>query len=276
MTEPRWVVFGAGGMLGTDLVETLTERGFDVLAVRHTDADITDPASITPHIAAGDIVVNAAAYTRVDDAETDRGAAFALNADGPANLARACAAVGARLVHYSTDYVFGDAPTGTPVHADAPYSPRCVYGESKALGEQHVRAILDGDALIARVAWLYGAHGRNFVHTIRGRLEAGAPLRVVNDQWGQPTWTRDVTQATIALAVNGAGGTHHLTNNGQCTWYEFACAIAEDTGHDPATITPVPSSEYPTTASRPRWSVLQADSQAPMRHWRTALTDYLG
>lgn len=262
-------------MLGADVVELLREQQRQVLALRHADADITDQASIAPHIQAGDVVVNAAAYTRVDDAETNRDQAFAINAQGPANLAQACAERGARLIHISTDYVFGDAPFGVPILTDAPYSPRCVYGESKALGEQLVRDLLGDSAIIARVAWLYGAHGRNFVHTIRTRLEQGQLLRVVNDQWGQPTWTRSVAHAITTLADNDATGIHHCTDRGQTTWYEFACTIAKHIGYDPNIITPIPSSDYPTPARRPRWSVLAASQCPPMRPWRETLSEYL-
>lgn len=275
MPEPRWVVFGAGGMLGTDLVEGLRDRGRQVVALSHADADIIDPATLTPHIRSGDIVANCAAWTLVDDAETHREQAFALNAQGPANVARACLAVGATLVHYSTDYVFGDAPVGVPIAVEAPMYPTSVYGESKAAGEAAVRDALGEDAFIARVAWLYGAHGRNFVRTIQQRLDAGQPLRVVDDQVGQPTWTRDVVDATVTLVEAGATGTHHLTNSGQCSWFQFACAIAELTGHDPASIDPVPSNDYPLPARRPRWSVLAPDPQAGMRPWRDALSTFL-
>lgn len=275
MTERRWVVFGAGGMLGAELVDSLQRQGVPVLALARADADITDPASIAPRLAAGDIVANCAAWTRVDDAESHRDATFALNAEGPLHLARACSDVGATLVHFSTDYVFGDARAGTPIPVDAPLRPTCVYGESKAQGERNVRTVLGEDALIARVAWLYGAHGRNFVRTIVDRLELGAELRVVEDQIGQPTWTRDVATAVLQLVQAGRRGTQHLTSAGQCSWYEFACAIAAASGHDAGRIAPVPTSAYPTAARRPAWSVLAHGAPHPMPHWRDALTAYL-
>ncbi len=262
-------------MLGAQLVETLQQQGFSVQALARADVDITDATSVRSHIRSGDVVVNCAAWTRVDDAESHRDAAFAINAEGPRVLARACADADARFIHYSTDYVFGDARAGAPIAVNAPTHPTSVYGESKALGETYVREVLGEDATILRIAWLYGAHGRNFVSTIRGKLEQGAALRVVNDQIGQPTWTRDVAIATLALVDAGVIGTHHLTNTGQCSWFDFACAIAELTGHDTSTITPVPSSEYPTPARRPAWSVLASDDRAQMQPWRDALTEFL-
>lgn len=262
-------------MLGTELVETLQQQHIPVVALTRAEADITDAVSVRSRIQAGDIVVNCAAWTRVDDAESHRDAAFAINAEGPRVLAQTCAGADARLIHFSTDYVFGDVPAGTPIAVNAPTHPNSVYGESKALGETFVREVLGEDALIVRIAWLYGGHGRNFVSTICGKLDQGAALRVVDDQIGQSTWTRDVARATLALVKLGSTGTHHLTNAGQCSWFEFACAIAELTGHDPALITPVPSSEYPTPAKRPAWSVLASDPHVQMQPWRLALAEFL-
>ena len=274
MGEPRWVVFGAGGMLGTDLVATLQHAGHPVVALRHQDADITDISSIRPHIRPGDIVANCAAYTRVDDAETHRDDAFALNATGPANLARVCADTGAKLVHYSTDYVFGDAPFGIPIPVDASYSPRCVYGESKMAGEIAVRDILGDTALIARVAWLYGAHGRNFVTTILTKLKTGQPLRVVNDQWGQPTWTQEVSNSTVDLVLRGSAGTMHLTSKGSTSWFDFAAAIARLYGFDVDSVLPISSTEYPTPGKRPQWSVLAHQEHRASRPWIKSLESF--
>lgn len=273
MADSRWVVFGANGMLGNDFIALLLERDRQVLALSREAADITRLEDIRVQMRPGDIVVNCAAYTRVDDAESNRDIAFAINAEGAANLAQACAELGARLVHVSTDYVFGDAPAGRPLAVDAVLTPRCVYGESKAAGETAVHAMLGETALIARVAWLYGAHGHNFVRTVRSRLAAGQPMRVVNDQWGQPTWTRDAASTVIDLVDAGATGTHHVTNSGAATWFEFARAIAAVSGFDPELITPIPSSEYPTPAQRPRWSVLETEPS--MRDWRDALRQFI-
>lgn len=273
MADPRWVVFGAAGMLGTDLVELLREQQRDFIPLTHGDADITNFDAVHTLLRPTDIVVNCAAYTRVDDAETHRELAFSVNLDGASNLACACRDAGARLVHISTDYVFGEAPAGIPIAVDAPLSPRCVYGESKAEGESAVREHLGDAALIVRVAWLYGKYGHNFVRTVTSRLASGQSMRVVDDQWGQPTWTRDAARAIITLVDAGAAGTRHCTNAGATTWFEFAQAIATASGFDAEEISPIPSSEYPTPAQRPPWSVLATDPR--MREWREALARFI-
>lgn len=276
LAQRRWVVFGAGGMLGAELINLLQAKHLPALALSRADADITDLKAVRSFIGVDDIVVNCAAWTRVDDAELHRDEAFAINADGARNVAQACAEVGAKLVHISTDYVFGDAPAGVPIPEDAPVSPRCVYGESKAAGERAVLDVLGDQANIVRTAWLYGAYGPNFVTSMRTRLASGHDLRVVDDQIGQPTWARDVATFVHRVMAHGATGIFHATSQGQCSWYELTCAIAELDGYECSQIHPVSTREYPTRAVRPQWSVLAHTAYiVEIRPWREALAEFL-
>jgi dTDP-4-dehydrorhamnose reductase len=267
------LVTGATGMLGTDLVTTLLENDHDVTGLGRDDLDVTDAAAVADAVAAHEVVVNAAAFTRVDDAETHEGEAFAANAVGPALLGAACGRTGARLVHVSTDYVFGDAPAGTPVPADAPLDPRGAYGRTKAAGEWAVRAS-GADALVVRTAWLYGAHGPCFPRTIARAAREQDLLRVVDDQVGQPTWTVDVADLVLRLLVAQVpAGTYHATSSGWTSWYELATEVVRAVGRDPDMVEPVSSAEVPRPARRPAWSVLAHDSLkaagvAPIGAWR--------
>ncbi len=280
----RWLVVGAGGMLGTDVVADLRAAGHDVTTAGRSDGldvrvDVLDPDSCAAGAAGHDVVVNCAAWTAVDDAETQEGAAFALNAVGPAHLARATANAGARLVHVSTDYVFaGDATT--PYPEDAPLGPRSAYGRSKAAGEWAVRAEAP-DALVVRTAWLYGAHGPSFVRTMLGLAERHETLSVVDDQRGQPTWTVDLA-AAIRRLVDGdaAPGVWHGTSGGEVTWFGFTRRIFELAGLDPERVTPTTSAAYPRPAPRPAFSVLGRQRWAdagiePIRDWDAALSEAL-
>ena len=200
----RWLVTGAAGMLGGDVVARLREDGHDVVAVGRDELDLTRPGAAERHLAGVDVVVNCAAWTAVDDAETREADAFAVNATGAAHLAASAAAAGARLVHLSTDYVFaGDA--AEPYAEDGPPGPRSAYGRTKLAGEWAVRAA-SPDALVVRTAWLYGAGGPCFPRTIaRVAAERGA-VQVVEDQVGQPTWTVDVADLVVRLVEVGAVG----------------------------------------------------------------------
>jgi dTDP-4-dehydrorhamnose reductase len=274
----RWLVTGAGGMLGTDLVAALTSRGEPVTALDRAGLDVTDAAAVTGAIARSrpDVVVNCAAWTAVDDAEAAQDRALAVNAGGAANLAGACAAHGARLVQVSTDYVFaGDA--GRPYAEDAVPAPRTAYGRTKLAGERAVLARLPGSGYVVRTAWLYGAHGPSFVRTMI-RLEGQRPtVDVVDDQHGQPTWTVDVARQVIALARSAApAGIYHATSSGQTTWFGLAREIFGLLGADPSRVRPIPSSALPRPAPRPAYSVLGHGAWAqagipPIGDWRTAL-----
>jgi dTDP-4-dehydrorhamnose reductase len=274
----RWLITGAGGALGTDLATLLD--GADVAALDRSGLDLTDPDlpgrldELRP-----EIVINAAAYTKVDDAETDEAAATRVNADGPGRLAAWCAHNAARLIHVSTDYVFaGDATTPYPV--DAPTSPLSAYGRSKLAGEHQVRRA-GGDCHVVRTAWLYGSTGTNFVRTIGSRLLQGQPVRVVNDQRGAPTWTYPLAEALLGLAGSDAEpGVWHCSAAGDASWYDVAMAVAAELGVDPALVSPTTSTEFRRPAARPAYSVLSnakwAAAGLPMLpDWRPMLASAL-
>jgi dTDP-4-dehydrorhamnose reductase len=269
-----WLVVGAAGMLGRDLVDALAGRR--VTALPRAGLDVSDAAAARDAVRGHDVVVNCAAWTRVDDAESHEAAAFAVNAVGPANLAAACAVHGARLVQVSTDYVFaGDART--PYSEDAPIAPRSAYGRTKAAGEWAVRAELPDAHWILRTAWLYGRHGSSFVATMR-RLEAVRDtVDVVDDQHGQPTWTMDLAHRIVEVVDAGApAGTYHATSAGATTWFGLAQAVFARCGADPGRVRPIDSSRLDRPAPRPAWSVLGHDGWAraglkPLREWRSAL-----
>jgi dTDP-4-dehydrorhamnose reductase len=281
----RWLVAGAGGMLGTDLVAALAARGETVTGLDRAGLDVTDTASVTDAIASGrpDVVVNCAAWTAVDDAEAAEDRALAVNAGGAARLAAGCAAAGARMVQVSTDYVFaGDlgqfsGGVGRPYAEDDGPAPRTAYGRTKLAGERAVLDRLPGSGYVVRTAWLYGAHGGNFVRTMI-RLEDQRPaVDVVDDQHGQPTWTADVASQIIALIHAGApAGIYHATSSGQTTWFGLAREIFGLLGADPARVRPVSSSALSRPAPRPAYSVLGHGAWArlgvpPIGDWRTAL-----
>jgi len=277
----RWLVTGAGGMLGRDLVAALADRGEPVSGMDRASLDVTDDAAVADAIASArpDVVVNCAAWTAVDDAEACEEQALAVNAGGAAVLAAACAGSGGsgtRLVQVSTDYVFaGDA--GRPYAEDDVPAPRTAYGRTKLAGERAVLSRLPGSGYVVRTAWLYGAHGPNFVKTMI-RLSGQRPtVDVVDDQRGQPTWTADVARHIIALIDSAARpGIYHATSAGQTTWYGLAREIFDLLGADPSRVRPVPSSAFPRPAQRPAYSVLGHGAWSgpgidPIGDWRAAL-----
>lgn len=255
----RWLVAGSKGMLGRDLEELLLSRGDAVVGVDRDEVDITDPVAAAAAVRDVDVVVNCAAYTAVDPAEGDEGTAFTVNAVGPANLARAAAAAGARMVQISTDYVF-DGHASEPYAEDWPPAPRSAYGRTKLAGEWAVRAECP-DHLVVRTAWLYGAKGACFPKTIaRVAREKGA-LEVVDDQVGQPTWTRDLAELVVRLVDAGApAGTYHGTSSGRTSWFGFARAVVAAAGMDPEIVRPTTSQDYARPAPRPAFSVLGHDA----------------
>jgi dTDP-4-dehydrorhamnose reductase len=258
---PRWLVVGAAGMLGSRLVADLEATGADVSGRTRADVDVTDAVAVLEAVrsSSADIVVNATAYTAVDAAETDEAQALAVNGDGPANLAAACAETGAVLLHVSTDYVFpGDATT--PYAEDAVTGPATAYGRTKLVGEQRVLAALPGRSAIVRTAWLYGSGGPNFVTTML-RLESQREfVDVVADQVGQPTSTTVVSQALRELgprvAAGTAAGVFHATCTGQTTWFGLARKTFALAGADPERVHPTDSSTFIRPARRPAYSVL--------------------
>jgi dTDP-4-dehydrorhamnose reductase len=250
----RWLVCGAEGMLGHDLVAALGAH--EVTAVDIDLLDVTDPQACLAAVSGHDIVVNAAAWTAVDEAETHEAQAFSVNAVGAANLARACSAAGARMVQLSTDYVFaGDATT--PYAEDDPSAPRSAYGRTKAAGEWAVRAHLPAASWVVRTAWLYGAHGPNFAATMARLATERDTVSVVDDQRGQPTWTVDLASAIVAMVgAEAAFGTYHVTSSGDTTWFGYAQAVFAGLGLDTARVRPTTTDAFPRPAPRPAYSVL--------------------
>jgi dTDP-4-dehydrorhamnose reductase len=272
----RYLITGATGMLGRDLQSVLAAR--DVTAVGRADLDVTDAAAVAAAVAGHDVILNCAAYTKVDDAEAHEDAAYAVNATGPANLAAAAAASGAKLVTISTDYVF-DGNATSPYAEDRTRDPINAYGRTKAAGEELALERHPGGTYVVRTAWLYGAHGPNFAKTMLALAASKDTWSVVDDQVGQPTWTADLARQVVALLdADAPGGIYHGTNSGQASWFEFARAVLEEAGLDPERITPTDSSGFVRPAPRPAYSVLGHDAWAavglePMRDWRAALSD---
>ncbi|HEY3981556.1 MAG TPA: dTDP-4-dehydrorhamnose reductase, partial [Streptosporangiaceae bacterium] len=278
MSSPRWLVTGAGGMLGRDLVSLLERRGAAVTPLTRADLDITDREAVLGAVrdARPDIVVNCAAWTAVDLAESREAEALAVNGGGAENVAAGCAAAGARMIQLSTDYVF-DGTARVPYAEDAAPAPATAYGRTKLTGEQAVTVLLPGRSWILRTAWLYGAHGGSFVATMI-RL-AGEPdgVTVVDDQHGQPTSTVTVAELILALArAEAPAGVYHATCSGQTTWFGLAREIFGLVGADPGRVTPIPSTQLARPAPRPGYSVLghgawaRAGLPAP-EDWRAAL-----
>lgn len=276
------MVLGAAGMLGQDLMTALQAAGLQAAGITRAELDITDAAAVGAAVGAHrpEVVVNCAAWTAVDDAESAQDAALAVNGHGAGNVAAACRAAGARLVHLSTDYVFpGDARR--PYAEDDATGPRTAYGRSKLAGEQAVREMLPAAGYVLRTAWLYGVHGRNFVSTMI-RLERERPVvDVVDDQCGQPTWTADVAAKIIELGgPQVPAGIYHATSSGQVTWCGLAREVFALLGADPARVRPVSTSAFPRPAPRPAYSVLShagwaRAGLAPIGDWRHSLAQAL-
>ena len=271
----RYLITGAAGMLGRDLQATLAGR--DVTAFDRTELDITDRAAVLAQVVGYDVVINAAAYTKVDDAETNEEAAYAINATGPHNLALAASATGAKLVQVSTDYVFDGSAT-EPYAEDTEINPISAYGRTKAAGEAFVLQEHPAGSYIVRTAWLYGAHGPNFPKTMLKFAATRDTLSVVDDQVGQPTWTADLAAQIVTLLDSAApAGIYHGTNSGVTSWFGFAQAVFIAAGLDPARVTPTDSSQFVRPAPRPAYSVLGHDAWSaaglsPLRDWQTALS----
>jgi dTDP-4-dehydrorhamnose reductase len=260
----RWLITGSNGMLGTDLVSLLRERGEAVTAADRTTLDVTDRAAVDALVPGHHVVVNAAAWTAVDDAEDHEAAATAVNGEGPRLLAGAAREHGARLVQVSTDYVFDGSAT-EPYSEQAVPRPASAYGRSKAAGEHAVRKELPGGHLLVRTAWLYGAHGGCFPKTIARLARERGEVSVVDDQIGQPTWTADVAALILRLVRSDApAGTYHATSSGQCSWFEFAQAVVAATGLDASVVKPTTSDAFVRPAPRPAYSVLGHDALAAL------------
>ncbi|CAN5518751.1 dTDP-4-dehydrorhamnose reductase [soil metagenome] len=270
----RFLVTGASGMLGRDLQVAL--EGRDVVALSRSELDITDPDAVTAATAGVDVIVNAAAYTKVDDAESHPEEAHAINATGAGIIARAARARGAKLVQLSTDYVF-DGLSDTPYREDTPRDPVSVYGRTKAEGERLALDAYPEGTFIVRTAWLYGQYGPNFASTMLRLAKERDTVDVVIDQVGQPTWSLDLANAIVELVDSGApSDIYHVTNSGQASWYDYARFVFELAGHDPDRVKPTESSRFVRPAPRPSYSVLGHDAWyeaglTPLRNWRDAL-----
>ena len=259
-------IIGSNGQLGWELVRQGKARELKILALDYPEIDIGDPASINSQIGSKkiDLIINAAAYTAVDRAESEVQAAFAVNRDGPANLAGRCYDGGIPLIHVSTDYVFDGTKKGAYIERD-PVAPLGVYGESKAAGETEVRRHLPRH-IIVRTAWLCGLHGHNFVKTILSMGREKDTLRVVADQCGCPTFAADLAEAILGLVrqiekkESVKWGTYHYCGVGKTTWHGFAKAILEIAGQYEKfavkEVVPISTAEYPTPVKRPANSVL--------------------
>ena len=272
----RWIIVGANGMLGQDLVAQLGDR--DVIALDKSACDITDLNSVRENIHDVDVVVNCAAYTAVDDAETNKELAFQINAKGPENLAKVCKEIGAALVQISTDYVF-DGDAKSPYSENESGNPKSIYGASKWAGEEAVRNILPENHYIIRTAWLYGKNGNNFGKTILKLASTNEELKVVNDQLGQPTWTKDLANKIIEIVETKVPfGSYHGTSSGHVTWFGLARSIFELSRLDPERIKPVTTEFFPRPAPRPSYSVLSHNSFEgigikSIRNWEDALRE---
>ena len=272
----RILVVGATGMLGRDLMTGVAD--YEPAGVGSAQLDITDPEAVETAVQGFDIVINAAAFTAVDDAETHSEQAFALNASGPRNLAAACKRTSTRLIHISTDYVF-DGTAETPYPEDADPNPQSVYGASKHAGEQSVSEELPEASLIVRTSWLYGLHGQSFPRSILQAALTRETLEVVSDQHGQPTWAVDVAgMVRNLIEAKIDHGVFHATNSGSTTWHGFARKLFELAGWDPLRVHETTTDRFPRPAPRPAWSVLGhtqwAEHQLRVpRPWEKALED---
>ncbi|MDB5320926.1 MAG: dTDP-4-dehydrorhamnose reductase [Phycisphaerales bacterium] len=277
------VITGGGGMLARDLDRVLRARGVEPVLARHAECDISDPAQLARYFKAHrpTLVLNCAADTAVDLCEERPERANAINGQGAGNLAELCKEYSARLVHYSTDFVFS-GQNGRPYRPDDIPDPLSAYGKSKLLGEENVKVIDPPGWLTVRTAWLFGRYGNCFPRVIVDRARAGHVLKVVDDQIGCPTYSVDLAAATLELLDRGAKGIWHVTNSFPTSWFEFAKAVLTEFAIS-AEVTPISTSEWvamrPKQARRPKFSVLDLDPYAALtgkklRGWRDALRDY--
>jgi dTDP-4-dehydrorhamnose reductase len=277
----KWLITGASGQLGLALQEELTKLGKEFVAASSSDLDITKPLIVDQvvDLIKPSVVVNTAAWTDVDLAETNKSAAYSVNSLGPQNLAHASKKVGARMVQISTDYVFSGQGS-VPWTENAPHDPKSVYGSTKSDGERFVLTNLPSMSYVVRTAWLYSSKGKNFVKTMTNlALNSKSEARVVNDQVGQPTYSTDLARQIVALVLSKSqAGIYHATNSGKATWFDFAQEIFLLAGADVSRVIPVSTSEFPRPAKRPTYSVLGHDAWAgtsipAMRDWKIALKE---
>ena len=278
-----WLITGGSGQLGIALSQELGERGILFTAWGSKDLDITQGPTVLDFVSqlSLTVIVNCAAWTDVDGAESNEPQAFRVNSDGAENLALATKHCGAKLIHVSTDYVFSGEGE-TPWQVDGRINPQSAYGRTKAEGESRVLGTYPGNSSIVRTAWLYSPWGKNFAKTMtRLALNGESEVRVVNDQIGQPTSAIDLAKQLVELGLSSSpGGIYHGTNSGEATWFAFAQELFRLAGADVNRVVPVSSSEYPRPAKRPSYSVLSHEDWAktsvkPMRDWRIALEEVM-
>ncbi|MGW8464180.1 dTDP-4-dehydrorhamnose reductase [Pseudomonas sp. CLCA07] len=281
----RILISGQNGQVSRELQRRLGDVG-ELIVLGRDQLDLAQPEQIRRQVqrVCPDLIINAAAHTAVDQAESEPALAFAINATGPGVLAEEALALGIPLIHYSTDYVFDGSKTA-PYNEDDVPNPLGVYGKSKLAGEQAITAV-QGQHLILRTSWVYSTHGRNFLLTMQRLLQEKPELRIVADQIGAPTWAGTIAGSTVALIERwqagqaGAWGTYHLTAQGETSWFGFAQAIGDalrEQGKPCANLLPIPSADYPTPAARPlnsrldcsrlqrEWGVSQSDWQSALR-----------
>ncbi len=285
--KSRWLIAGCRGQLGQALVERLPELQCEVVAAVDREVDLADPNGVAKLFdalasAPPDVVVNAAAFTHVDRCEREPAAAEESNTLVPAVLAAACTSRGIRLVHISTDYVFSGDSRIAYREQDEP-KPRSVYGRSKLAGEERVLKAAP-DSLIVRTSWLFG-RGRNFIASILAQAEdrragrASGPLRVVDDQYGRPTYARELAEAIAQLVARGASGFYHVANRGVASWWELARASLDDAGFEDLSVERIRTDELKSDAPRPLNAVLDCSKSealgVTMSHWKDAVRAYL-
>ncbi|WP_440602877.1 dTDP-4-dehydrorhamnose reductase [Bacillus sp. GB_SG_008] len=279
MGNQKVLVTGAKGQLGKDMVHLLTNHGYEVYGFGRDELDITNISQVKQVILEirPAIVIHTAAHTKVDLAESEPSEAFLVNGIGTRNLAVYSEAIGAKMVYVSTDYVFDGSGT-TPYNEFVPTSPLGVYGRSKLAGEQFVRD-LHSKFFIVRTSWVYGQHGNNFVKTMLRIAQEKEEISVVNDQVGCPTYTVDLANYILQLVDTEKYGTYHVSNSGQCSWYEFAKAIFEEAGIN-IQIIPCTTKDFPRPAPRPSYSVfdhmsLRLNGFNTPRDWKAALSEFI-
>lgn len=273
------LVTGVKGQLGHDVVNELTKRGIEAVGVDIEEMDITDPVSVDRVIkeTAPDAVIHCAAYTAVDAAEENEELCRKVNADGPQNIANVCKKLDIKMIQISTDYVFGGEGTHFWKPEDA-CEPQSVYGRTKYQGELAVRNTLE-KYFIVRIAWVFGVNGKNFVKTMLNLAKTHDTIRVVNDQFGSPTYTYDLARLLADMVVTDKYGVYHATNEGICSWYEFACAIFQEAGLS-VNVVPVTTAEYAAKAKRPANSrmdnnKLTENGFEKLPAWQDALARYV-
>ena len=273
-----WLILGGSGQLGKCISSELKNIGTQHIALNHQELDIAEGPGVERAVEQirPSVIINTAAWTNVDEAEEDEAGAFSVNCQGARNVALAARAREARLIHVSTDYVF-DGEATQPYEVDSPTNPRNAYGRSKLAGEQEVLQIGDGAFSVVRTAWLYSEHGSNFAKTITKKALKGEPVRVVADQFGQPTNAYDLARLIISVAgMNEVPSIIHGTNSGTTTWYKYAKEIYRRLGVDEELVSPINTVEFPANAVRPKYSVLSNSENAKnglptLQNWTTSL-----